>query len=126
MTLDDTEFWHSLAGTANASEAFAKKAAGISPLTIRLAVGERDVTLKVASGRVAIVFVDDLRGYDVRIGGPRDEWQRMLGGVISYPQAVNHAQGRLRVAGDMVAGAWATAFIAEFFKPAASLLKGTA
>jgi len=124
--LDDTEFWRSLAETANASDAFAKKAAGISPLTIRLALGKRDVTLKVAGGHATVSFVDDLRGYDIRIHGPRDEWQRMLGGVISYPQSVNRAQGKLRAEGDMVAGAWATAYIAEFFRPAASLLKGKA
>lgn len=122
MRLDDLELWSSLEQLANENEAFDRKAKSLSPLTIRFAIDESNISLHVANGHARVTAVDDLRGYDLRISGPREEWERLLTGVISYPQAVNHAQGRLRIDGDLVASAWATPIICEFLRKMPQLL----
>lgn len=124
MDIDDDAFWRSLEAEANSSGHFQGKARSLSPLKLRFRVDMRDITLNVANGRAIVSFEDDLRGFDLRVSGPRDEWQRVLSGTISYPQAVNHVQGRLRQEGDMVAGAWAMPVICAFFKPAPAKLRG--
>lgn len=122
MKIEDEHLWRALEQGANGSEAFAAKSSGLSPLAIRFEIGEAAIELHVAHGHAQIVPGAQLRGYDVRIAGPREEWQRLLSGVISYPQAVNHAQGRLRIDGDLVASAWATPLICEFLRPSPVML----
>lgn len=122
MNIDDESFWRGLEAQANSGGDFHDKARSLSPLTIRLRIDAREVTLNIASGRAIVSFEDDLRGFDLRVSGPRDEWRRVLDGTISYPQAVNHVQGRLRQEGDMVAAAWAMPVICAFLKAAPATL----
>lgn len=124
MKIEDERLWRELERTSNGSEAFAARSSSLSPLKIRFEVDGAAIDLHVADGHAHIMSGPQLRGYDVRITGPREEWERVLTGRISFPQAVNHAQGKLRLDGDLVASAWATPVICEFLRPAPTVLAG--
>jgi pimeloyl-ACP methyl ester carboxylesterase/putative sterol carrier protein len=103
--LSDNGWWERYIAELNADTHWTKAAKYFSG-QIQFNHDKGHSTLAVVAGRAVAAFPDGIPlGAEIEVGGPDEEWQRVLDGKIDWFEALSPGLGRLALSGNTVA-AW--------------------
>jgi putative sterol carrier protein len=103
--LSDNGWWERYIAELNADSDWTKAAKYFSG-QIQFNHDKGHSTLAVVAGRAVAAFPDGIPlGAEIEVGGPDEEWQRVLDGKIDWFEALSPGLGRLALSGNTVA-AW--------------------
>ena len=117
MDIASAEFWQAVVGAAR-GERLRAKSHHLESCTIGLEIDGQRQTLEFHKGIVVLDAEPGPRGARVVIRGPRDEWERLIGGTIHYMRAINGLHGHLRLDGDFLVATWAGPALCELMRVA--------
>ncbi|SDH71107.1 alpha/beta fold hydrolase [Variovorax sp. OV700] len=103
--LSDPAWWARYVEELNADTHWTKAAKYFSG-QIQFTHDKGHSTLAVVGGRAVAAFAEGIPlGAEIEVGGPNEEWQRVLDGKIDWFEALSPGLGRLALSGNTVA-AW--------------------